>query len=669
MTTKTFPISKSRVLISPLALLAGLASYAPAHAQEAVLIQNGDIRTEKVELDGDGDSLSIENGGTLNVDGDDGVLATGADVVVTNDGLIDVNGFNAGGIFSSGANGVNTNNGTIVTAGGEGDGIVSTGPNATNTNTGTISTDGIDADGILSFNAGATNTNTGTITTKQFGSGGLFSRGANTTNTNSGKIITEGSESDGLLSTGTASANINTGSVMTSGFDSDGIFSIGTDATNINKGDIVTTGDLASGIFSSGANAVNVNSGSIKTSGAQSHAVVLEGTNASLNNTGLLWATGTDSLAVIGGSGTQTVTLGEGSVVIGGFDLGGGADTVNFENAGAGVSAVLKLENVETLNITGDDRPIFVTENGDDVITLVDPTGFSVLGDATSLLAENAHRTLQQQATSGTWASAFGANRSRDDDGATLAYDTGFAGIMAGYETDLGANRFGFVGGVSLGQTSTEIDATEIATESVFGGAYLKTALGAFDLTTSLLAGVEQHESDRIVADNLAGFETANATIDGSFVSAGAQVAGTAFTFGALSLRPSFSAAYTLASYDRYTEEGTTNANLEVESRTTQSLNARAQLESVSQVDGIETAFRFGIKGRATDADDIAVTLNDVSQSFTETDTDAVLGGFVGARAVFSESDAMRVTGDVEYGFADGGEDTVAAGLQVSFRF
>lgn len=671
MNVTVFPTHNNALrAVSPIALMLGLLSYQPVAAQEALVIASGVTETETVELDAEGDSLTVNAGGALDVVDVDGVNSTGAGVTVINDGTIKATGFDAGGIISRGDDAINTNNGTIETLGEQGDGIVSVGPNAINTNTGTISTDGQDSDGILSFGDGVTNINSGTINTVQDGSGGLFSRGDNTINTNSGDFTSQGAESDGIVAVGAGSINTNSGTMQTAGFDSDGIFSIGTSAQNINTGDIVTTGDLASGIFSSGANATNTNSGTIKTSGAGAHGIVLSGAGSTLTNTGLIQTTGEDSNAVQGGSGSQTVDLGAGSLIIGAFDLGSGSDTVNFDNSGAGVSAVLTLENVETLNITDDDRPLFVF--GDDVptIAVVDTTGFSVLGDATGFLADTAQRTVAQQAgADGAWASLIGASRGRDDDGLTLAHRTGFAGVMAGYETDFGGRRLGFVGGVSAGETATDIDATQITTQSLFGGAYLATKIGGLDLTSSLLAGVENHDSDRLVADNVAGFETANATIDGSFVSAGLQVAGGGFAMGGIEFLPSARANYTLASYDAYTETGTTNANLEVAGRTAQSLNARAQLETVSSVGAFETAFRFGIEGRTTDAEDVTITLGDGSQRFPETDSDTHVGGFLGARALFSQTDAVQVTGDMEFGFAQGGENTVTSGLNVSFSF
>lgn len=670
----TFTISPKRRstlrAVSLVALMLGLVSYQPAFAQEAVVILNGETQTETVVLDEDGDSLTINAGGAIAVEDEDGVSSVADDVTVTNDGKITATGFDAGGIISRGENAINTNNGSITTTGGQGDGIVSTAGTATNTNTGTISTDGLDADGILSFGPDAVNTNSGTIDTVQNGSGGIFSRGANTTNTNSGNFTSQGAESDGIVSVGANSVNTNSGSMQTAGFDSDGIFSIGRNAQNINAGDIVTTGEAASGIFSSGSNALNTNSGTIKTSGLAAHGIVVSGGGSTLTNTGLVSAIGENSNAIQGGSGSQTVNLGEGSLIIGRFDLGSGSDTVNFDNSGAGLSAVITLERVETVNIIGDDRPLFFTDDWSDVITVVDTTGFSVLNDATGLLADTAQRTVGQQAGGdGAWASLVGASRGRDDDGTTLAYRSGFAGVMAGYETGLGGSRLGFVGGVSTGETATDIASVEITSQSVFGGAYLGTSLGSIDLTSSLLAGIESHDSDRLVADNVAGFETATATIDSSFVSAGLQAKGGGFSLGGTQFVPSASANYTFASYEGYSETGTTNANLDVGSRTAQSLNGRVQLETLSTMGALETAFRFGIDGRVTDAEDVTITLGDDTQSFAETDSDTTFGGFLGARAVFAQTDAMQVSGDVEFGFGQEGENAVTGGLNVSFSF
>ncbi|MEJ8560834.1 autotransporter domain-containing protein [Yoonia sp. GPGPB17] len=642
-----------------IALAVGLASYQPAFGQEAVVIQDGQIVIESVALDEDGDSLTIETGGAIDVADDDGVVISAEEATVINDGTINTTGFDAGGIFSGGVGAASINNGTITTLGEQGDGIVSNRADATNTNNGRISTDGFDADGILTFEANAVNTNTGSISTLGGQSGGIFSRGRVSQNINSGSIVTQGDLSDGLLSTGFASTNTNSGDVRTSGFDADGILSFGSSTANTNLGNIVTTGDSSSGIFSQGRNTTNINSGKIMTRGVDSDGVVLLGSGSTLTNMGLIHVTGEDSQAVRGGSGMQTVNLGAGSLIIGGFDLGGSYDVVNYDNAGSGVSAVLTLENVEELNITGNDRPLFVV---DDVITTVDTTGFSVMNDATGLLANTAQRTVGQRVgTDGAWASVLGPSRARGDDGLTLAYRTSLAGAMAGYETDMGSNRVGFVGGVSAGKTETDDDSVDIKTQSIFGGAYIGTSLGGIDLTSSLLAGFESHDGDRIVADNLAGFETANATIDGRFVTAGLQARGAGFDLGGARFTPSFSANYTFASYDGYSETGTTNANLDVDSRTAQNLHARAQLETFSTIGAFETAFRFGIDGRATDAEDATISLGEDSQSFAETDSDTGLGGFFGAQALLSETDSLQVVGDFEFGFADGGERAVSA--------
>ncbi|MFQ1699766.1 beta strand repeat-containing protein [Loktanella agnita] len=705
--------------VSQVAMLLGVLSYQPACAQQAIVIQNGEEVTDTVELNNDGDSLTLEQGGALTVSAARGVNSTGNDIAVVNDGAISTTGDDAAGFYSQGNNATNSNSGSITTEGVEADGFYSQGDNTTNSNSGTISTTGGSAVGIRSEGADATNSNSGSITTTGGTAYGFHShQGTNTTNSNSGSITTTNNFAHGLYSEGDKATNSNSGTISTTGRGADGIRSVGINTTNINSGTItVTTMGIVSfgtnatnsnsgtiitklgraygihsresdttnsnsgtittegrdsyGIYSQGDNTTNSNSGTIRTRGQRAHAVALQGNNGSLTNTGVLSATGEDALAVRGGSGAQTVNLGKGSVIIGAIDLGDGSDTVNFDNSAAGASSMLRLMNVETISISGNDRPVFVINDGSaKVIMAIDATGFAALRDASALAADSAHRSIPPQGDqTGAWVSLFGGARNRGDDGPTLAYGHDYAGLMAGYRTDLGAKRMGFVGGMSTGTIATDIDTADIATESAFAGTYLGTSLGAAQITASLLAGIERHDSDRVVINSIAGTEVANATIDGRFVSAGMQVTGGGgLTLGTLQMQPSVSAAYTVVSYDDYTETGTTNANLAVDSRTASTLSARAQLETVARIGGLETGYRLGLNSRVSGGDDVTITLDGVSQSF-DVDSDPVLGGFIGARAIYVQNDRLRLTGDVEYGIADGEEDTLSAALNVSVTF
>lgn len=250
-----------------------------------------------------------------------------------------------------------------------------------------------------------------------------------------------------------------------------------------------------------------------------------------------------------------------------------------------------------------------------------------------------------------------------------LAHDLDFAGFMAGFARDVVGNRLSLGAGVAESQIRTDEDSTELDGESVFGGAYLTVPAGAATITGGLIAGVESFDSQRHVLDNLARAEVATARMDSQFISASDAAELGAFRFGALEMRPSLMVAYTLSAIDGYTEEGTTNANLTVNSRTAQTLTSRAQLETVRVLGPAEIAYRFGIDGRFGDEEDFTATIGNQTRDFSFEGDNAVLGGFLGAKASFAPSEALQIVGDVEYGFADEEEEILSASLNVTFDF
>lgn len=576
------------------------------------MIGEGEVVTDQQVLDDDGDNLTIDAGGILDV-ADDAILADGNDVIIENAGA--------------------------VTAGS--DGIESNGDDARITNSGSIRSN----------------------------SAGIESSGNDAQITNNGSIAAEA----GIRSTGVNVQITNSGSITPA--DSDGIRSTGANAQITNSGSIATVG--TDGIESNGNNAQITNSGQIFVAGGSGAAIEMTGDSTVLTNTGLLSSTNSAGFAIEGGAGTQTVTLGAGSQIIGAIDLGAGEDRLDI--AAGNASAVLAFVGVETLNLD-DDLAFFATDDG---ITTVDTTGISVLNEAVGALSNSAHAEISGRfapvtdlatqgtvaPTSGAWASLFGQARNVGDDGAALAYSHNFAGLIAGYDRDTSAGRVGFVGGVSAGHIETDADSQDTDTESLFAGAYLNRSFDQVHLTGSVLAGVGSYDSDRLVIDNLAGFETATARFDSQFVSASVNAATQAFMLGNVALTPSVTATYTAVNFDGYTEDGTTSANLEVDDRSAQTLKGRAELTTRYLLGSVDTAFRGGIDARTSFEDDISATLDGITADFDVSDSDNYLGGFVGTRAVFSQSAQFSVVGDLEYQFGENETDAVAAGLNVSFSF
>ncbi len=574
----------------------------------------------------------------------DGVNLRGEFAQARNSGDLTMSGLNAEGIFGSGANQQIMNEGTITSSGENGNGIRSTGAAANVANTGMIVTSGESASGIVAAGPDQIIANTGTIRTTGIGSSGV-------------RI----SDVNGDLN--------NSGSVVTTNEDADAVLVEGDDAQFTNTGLLRTTGIGSSGIRTTEANSAMENSGSILTTAQNADAVRLEGDSAQFTNTGLLSATGSESHAIRGLDGDESIVLGEGSVVLGAIDLGEGEDSITIE--AADLSSVLVMDGVETLNIADDIAALSTQVDATSrIVNVIDATSQSVLGVTIGTVADDAHRALQGQAgTNGAWANVLGGISERGDDDALQGYDHEFAGLLAGYETLLGGNRIGFVGGVTNGEITTDNASTQLETEAVFGGAYLATTVGNFALTTSLLAGQQRNDSTRLVIDNIAGEETATGDFDSSFVSAGVDVAMQDIALGRLTLRPSAMASYTRASIEEYTESGTTNSNLTFDDRITQSLHARAQLETIADVGPVAVAFRAGIDGRMSDDDDIAISLGDGSLRLDSVGSDTIVGGFIGAHASFAQSDFYALDGDIEYGLADGEESTLSASLTVSFSF
>ncbi|PJI84984.1 hypothetical protein BC777_2978 [Yoonia maricola] len=659
--------------VSWTALIIATLSYQPATAQQAIVVADGETVTETVTLDEDGSTLLVEEGGTIAADGNDdnGVVSNGDNVTITIDGTILTDTSNGDGIEAFGDGVTITNNGNIELDGFVATGIQSEGDDATITNNGTITAQ---YDGIRSLGDNGVVFNNGQIVSTDFASDGIDAGGENSVATNGvdGVIITEDSSSQGIKTSGDFAAAINHGTIVTESTTSEGILITGQQSEAINTGSITTQDNDSNGIQATGAQSTVMNSGTVTTFGARADAVMLDAEGVTLTNNGLLSATGANSNAIAGSEGAQTVTLGATSQIIGTIDLGEGEDTLNIE--AAGTSGVMTILGVETLNV--DDRAVLnvVTEidgETNSAIHIIDVTGASLVNDISDAIASDAHRTLQANAgIDGAWASIFGAARTRGNDGSTFAHDHSFAGLLAGYETTLSGYRTGIVAGVAASEMTTETDTTQIDSESAFGGLYLGMSRGGIDLTASLLAGQDRHETERGLFDSTTGtFETATGSFDSNFVSAGLTVAGQAFDLGGLNVKPSGMASYTVNAIDGYTETGTTQSNLTFDDRIAQTLSMRGQLETFTNLGPADISFRAGIDGRFSDEDDIGISIGADSASFAATNSTSFLGGFVGARTTFAQSDSLTLAGDVEYGFADGQESTVAASLNVSFSF
>lgn len=627
------PYIKTNLRLSPIAISIALAVSSNAFAADFT-IPSGTTVTSTQTI-GANETGTIEAGAQLNTGASNAVNASGNNHTVNNAGSISTTGGGARGIdsSSSGTNASLINSGSIATAGGNAHGIVGTRPSTTFTNSGTITTSGNGAKGIRASGIDAVVNNSGSITTS-----GSSGRGIETTQDNA--VIT------------------NTGDINTSGNLAQGISAINDNVTINHHGSIVTTGTDAHGIRARDDSTINV-SGSIK-------------------------ATGAGAKAILGEGGSQTVNLLPGSQVSGEIDLGAGNDTLNVQK---GAAQGFTVNNIENINLF---TPGIVV--GNQVIT-VDPTGDSAVPVMVSNFSNLVHGHIHQrmihvkdlkpvklaaltvspsmmpQARKPlVWGGIVGGNFERDAEGDALAYESSQAGIVGGYEQDIGQTRVGFFAGYMHGNTSSVTTSFNTDTDRYYAGAYGRFNLGGVaNLTASLLAGYGDHDHHRTVffgGDK----QIAKSNYDSKLISPAISISTAYQATDKIELRPYLGVSYTVARLDGYTESGS-STNLKVDDRTVRVFNTKVQLKAAyAFTQGSEVSFRVGARARNINADDIDVTILGNQFSYDNAGDDNVSGAFAGLNLRVATVNNFDLMVDVELG-GDSDEDYQRGQLSLNYHF
>ncbi len=673
--------------VSGIALAAFVAAGVPAHAQE-VVVGAGET-SSWIELN-DGETLIVEEGGTVS-DVLDAVTA------VNN---VTVTVINRGTIVSTGESAINGGNSTLDL-----------------TNSGLISGDenGVFAEHLTSL------VNSGTISGGDgSNSNGISVEGRVTSLFNSGSIS---GGRDGIFVEGGVASFVNAGTIsggrdgisvegqVTSLFNS-GTIRGGTDALNdsgigIGSGTIVNTrSGLIEGLTGvqidrSSAGGVSVtNAGRIRSrSGPAGAAIDFQGAGA-------------DSLTVLGRS-----TI-EGSINWDGLD-----DTFA---TGPGRSSALTFTDSSSFQDAGDPPTVFAidtgglpfavlrtaatdTDNATTKVVVIDPSSFgvsdTVLADITGgisgvltnqgdaardvngagVAVASANGTSMTIAPAGgvgpvlrAWAEVFGGWRGEESDGNQLASDHVFGGAVAGIETDTAMDgmRAGFFIGGSGSKVDVEFGSQDTEIGSVFGGVYAAHQAGDVAIDAALTVGLSNYDQQRFMNDNtvVGGVDTARADYYGFFVSPEVTVSSSLAVTEEIAVRPSLTLRYAGLFLDSYTEKGS-NANLKVQDRDVHVISARGQVAvpvhmNTDAYGTLTTEIRVGADGRATVSEDnVRATLLGQNLNFTAGGDDEVLTGFAGAAFAYAMTTGTRLYGNIEagYGTDEAIHVTGRAGVKMPF--
>ena len=636
-------------------LIAGYVIFsAPSAWAASFTIDSGETVTATQTLSVDGDTGLIISGGIIDTSGTNGrrAVSVAADNVdVTNNGSISCKrSVDCISINGNRTNVTVINNGSITASGTQGDGVAqNNGSNFIFINNGTISTSGTAGETVINFGDNGSITNNGTLTT----TGAVQN------------VFTEG-DGDQVTNNGIITASANNASAIVVGFN--GGSGIGSTITNNNT--IRVTGSGSTGIL------------------------MVNASGTTINNSGLISAEQSATAAIDGSNNSETLNLLSGSQIIGTIDLDDGTDTVNI--SGANNSSTLTLTDTEVIRLVNDNGLIVGT-----VATVVDPTGQSissaVLSNTTLAIHNNVNQRLAhhkplkpiqittlelssgmvfQERAPQIWGSAIGVRRTRGREGIALGYDHNYVGFTGGYELSFRKARMGLLGGFVKSRVKTRGDAfgrlRSIDTDSdgFFAGAYSQYFLGKINLTTTLMAGYEDHNNDRAVVDNLNGFETAQADFGSFFVSPSFTLSSAYILNKNFELRPAATLAYSGGWYEDYAESGTTRSDLVVDDRDTHSLTGQLQLATAyTPYENSELELRMGAKVRYTDDSDISLSLAGTDFRVPNASDNSVYGCYIGMNLRIAFIDKINLIANLEQGIANGNESQTTAMLKIEGVF
>jgi uncharacterized protein with beta-barrel porin domain len=545
---------------------------------------------------------------------------------------------------------------------------------------------GLIKDGGILFTVGDTaiNANGNDITVDNYGSVisnlyGIISTGLNNTFNNYGSILTV---RDGIFLTSGSDSNIinNFGEILRG--DNYSVYS-GIYAENSDNNIVNNNGVIESIHFENSSNNTINNYGTI----LRRVYIVPGGTSANntINNYGDIFGSVTMCCE------KQTLNLYPRSRIIGNILVNQVNSRVNLLSNGAGYSSTLTIgsaPNTLTVNLSGAN----MADLGGGEYIVVDPTGHSVNGAVLGSMTGSIHQILFQRPRlpanspqvastrldqlpslpsplSQIWVSGFGSHRERDEDGQVHAYDHNYYGGVAGYETHYQKFHIGFLAGYAQSEVTTDIDSIDTDSDSFFIGAYGKGMLGSFRLDVSLLMGYEHNYNDRLVVDNLNGFETAEANFDSFFLSPSVTLSRDLKFGKRFALRPSATLTYSMGWYNSYTESGTTRSNLSIDDRLVNAFIGKLQLAATYKFRGSEFELLGGGRSRNTINNDVNASLAGVSFRYPASGDDTHFEAFVGGNVCLAISDSLNLTTGAQYALSDGIETTLSGNAGIEFTF
>jgi hypothetical protein len=671
---------KNTRLAALTAILAAGAAY-PALAVDVTIV-DGQTETVTQTLAGDGDTLTIETGGTLSTGSDVAIQLRNANQVVSNHGIISTT----------------TEHGIDVGAGAD---------YATIINSGTLTFGGTDRYGVNSAANHTNFRNTGKVIVLDDCTYGVVATRDYFTFTNEGTVsVTSGTSGHAFYASGNSATVINHGLMTSEGTDSH-VVNIwgGLDATITNHGTVraLETGSI--GIYAYGGSqnsTVITNTGTVEALGATgAQAIYANSPGATVINSGKVISRHSESIYM--GRPNQTLRLLNGSQLEGDIkfenpesgtiELGQGVNAVltikGTGGEGSGIPATIRtggqryVVSGDTLTVFDEHLSTAGSQGASATATAVSTALGSHVGDR-RLASGSAPLPLGYAPTRaapdfpdfapsedfGAWISGYGSLS--NPTGGRSGTETMQAGGLAGFDTKLADDMLAgvFVGfGRGVVKTTGRLD---VDTTTFTGGAYASLRVGDMFIDLNAAVGGTANRSTRKVINNRApgGIETAHGEYGGLFFSPTVTF-GVDHEINGARLTPSVALMYAGVYQAGYTETGATT-NLSLGSQFGHVLNARAEVELGTldlggSTNGWNASVKVGADGTVVQGGDVAVTV--LGSSNTQSGVASVEArGFAGADLKFT-SNGFTFNAGTEVGYNTVGNVTASLRGGVGARF